>query len=247
MGQDGHSPTNPADPGQKVEKEIMQRIALYPSIMALSAMETRATDAAAASDNAELTTKSIKIGDDNFTVTLPYAEGHSLNAAEASVLNQTRVENVRNNLNSKLKAMKEAHEKTAPGTPFPGVDVDAGITDGDDKGKTLRQLLQGYSDIYEFGVRNIKSAEPVDPVEREAFKLARETIGAQLKANNIKVKDLDPDAYEQAIAALAGSDADIRKEAQRRVKVANDIGKTQLDLSAITKKADAAVEEAAQG
>ena len=45
-----------------------------------------------------MTSKTITILGEKFEITAPYAEGQTLTAVEARVLNQTRAENIGNNL-----------------------------------------------------------------------------------------------------------------------------------------------------
>ena len=46
----------------------------------------------------------------SFEISTPYSEGHVLTEAEAKALNQTRSENIGNNLRAKIKEMQEAGE-----------------------------------------------------------------------------------------------------------------------------------------
>ncbi len=58
-------------------------------------------------------TKNIIIQGQTFTASLPYAAGQALTESEARALNQVRLENIRNNFASKVKA---SLEKRGPGT-----------------------------------------------------------------------------------------------------------------------------------
>lgn len=171
------------------------------------------------------TFRRVTIAGETFEVRVPYAEGHTLNAAEASVLNQTFTENIRNNAAGRIKAAKEKAE--ADGTTF---SLDTPVaTEGEDAGKTLRQLITEYADTYQFGVRTVRSAEPADPVEREARSIAREAITAKLRANGVKRKDISEEAFEEALAKHS-KNPQIVKEAQRRVKAKGDIGLDELGI-----------------
>lgn len=171
------------------------------------------------------TFRRVTISGETFEIKVPYSAGHTLTEAEASVLNQTFTENIRNNSAGRIKAAKEAAETN--GTPF-SLDTPIG-GEGEDAGKTLRQLIQEYADTYEFGVRTQRSSEPADPVEREARSIAREAITAQLRAKGIKRKDVTEEAFEQALQKHS-KNPQILKEAQRRVKAKNDIGLDELGL-----------------
>jgi hypothetical protein len=172
--------------------------------------------------------RNVTISGETFEITAPYAAGHTLNEAEASVLNQTFLENIRNNAAGKIKAAKAKAE--SDGAAF-SLDAPVG-GEGEDAGKTLRQLIQEYAETYEFGVRVARTSEPVDPVERECRSIARDAINAKLKAQGIKRKDVPDEAYEQAVSQYAGLDK-VLKEAKRRVKEREAIGSEELDLGAL--------------
>jgi hypothetical protein len=53
-------------------------------------------------------TKTKTIEGKNFEISQPYEEGHVISAIEARVLNQTRSENIGNNVRAKLKEAIEA-------------------------------------------------------------------------------------------------------------------------------------------
>lgn len=155
----------------------------------------------------------------------PYAEGHALNAAEASVLNQTFLENVRNNAAGKIKAAKAKAE--AAGATF---SVDAPIGgEGEDAAKTLRQVIEDYANTYQFGVRTVRASEPVDPVEREARAIAKDVVAKALREKGIKRKDVTDEAYEATVAKVAAGEK-VQAAAKRRVKERESIGADELDL-----------------
>lgn len=168
----------------------------------------------------------VTIAGEQFEIKAPYAAGHPLNEAEASVLNQTFLENVRNNSAGKIKAAKEVAEKA--GTVF---SVDTFLVGEGAEQVTLRQSLQAYADAYEFGVRTARTSEPVDPVQREARAIAKEALAAAMKAKGIKRKDLTDEQYEAAVAQHAASDK-VQKEANRRQKAKADLGLESLGLTA---------------
>lgn len=112
-------------------------------------------------------------------VPAPYSEGRPLRANEAEVLNQTLTENIRNNLS---KAIKEAHE--AGKSP-----------------EEIQALVDAYVAEYDFGVRRT-SAGPVDPVEKEALKLAREAVRKAFKAKGYNPADHKDQIEEMAKQAL---------------------------------------------
>lgn len=184
------------------------------------------TDPAPA-DDTSTSMRSVTISGATFELPAPYSEGHQLNAAEASVLNQTFLENVRNNAASKIKAAQEKAKEA--GTEF-SLDTPIG-GEGEDKDKTLRQTIADYAANYKFGVRVSRTSEPADPVQREARSIAREAINAALKAQGVKRKDVDEEAYEAALVTHAATDA-IQAEAKRRVEAMGSIGLEELGLTA---------------
>jgi hypothetical protein len=74
----------------------------------------------------------IQIQGETFRLSPPYEEGHVLNAAEASQLNQTWAEGVGNNLRKKIKEAKEA---------------------GSFDAAAFQAQLDAYAEKYQFGVR----------------------------------------------------------------------------------------------
>lgn len=101
----------------------------------------------------------------NFDISQPYEEGHVLTAIEARVLNQTRSENIGNNVRAKLK---EAIEQSATDEAIAAIvaDVDAN---------------------YAFTAAGTRSAARLDPYEREARKIARELLKAHLAESGRKL------------------------------------------------------------
>lgn len=162
-----------------------------------------------------------------------YAAGHACTENEANALNQVRLENIRNNTASKIKAAAEK-ASVAPAD----VNLDADLGDG----TTLRSLISAYADNYEFGLRSVRTSEPVDPVEKEAIKLAKDTVRKALATKKVKVKDLPEGKFDEMVEAYAARE-DVIKEAKRRVKLAESAGAETLDLSAFG--VDEPVEEAA--
>lgn len=90
----------------------------------------------------------------------PYEPGHVLSDIEAKVLNQTWVENVRNNTAKKLES---------------------GEIDEDD--------VLAYAASYTFAQRGMRAAVEVDPVEEEFRAQAMEFIKAVLRRQGKSLKD----------------------------------------------------------
>jgi len=119
----------------------------------------------------------------SFTVPDRYTEGHVLTANEASALNQTFHENLRNNFAKQVKDVKGDAEE---------IDSES-LAD-------LQAKLDAYAESYVFGVRSASGPRaPADPVGKEAFSIAREAVRAA-----IRKKGLNPTNFEaKQIAELA--------------------------------------------
>lgn len=110
-------------------------------------------------------TKTKTIEGKNFEISQPYEEGHVLTAIEARVLNQTRSENIGNNVRAKLK---EA--------------IEQGKSDND-----LAALVAEVDAAYAFTAAGTRAAAKLDPYEREARKIARELLKAHLAESGRKL------------------------------------------------------------
>lgn len=111
-----------------------------------------------------------------FRAPAPFSEGHVLRENEASVLNQTLAENLRNNFASKVEAAKKAAEEA-------GTEVDLAA---------LQTEFDTYAVSYDFGVRQPGSgvARTSDPVLREAINIAAKKIREALKKKGHNLKDI---------------------------------------------------------
>jgi hypothetical protein len=100
-----------------------------------------------------------------FEIAQPYVEGHVCTAAEARALNQTRSENIGNNTRAKIKEMQ-------------------------DGGKTEQEITDYVSSVdqnYEFTLAGVSASRRLDPVEREAVKIARDLLKAHLATSGRKL------------------------------------------------------------
>lgn len=114
------------------------------------------------------------IDGESFNVSQPYAEGHVCTAAEGKALNQTRSENIGNNLREIVKAAKAKRDDPAApdATDFNG----------------LAELVAKYDAEYNFSMGGGGSGtRKLDPIEREAKKIADETIRAHLAKTGRKI------------------------------------------------------------
>lgn len=144
-----------------------------------------------------------------FTIPEPFKAGHVCTEGEASSLNQTLRENVRNNVAAQIKAEEEKAEGERK--TFTQEDVDAYVAD------------------YEFGIRAARGEARLSPEEREARNIARNIINAKLKESNTAKPDAD--TMEAWIKQVA-SQPPVVKEAARRVKSVSGIAIEGLDLTA---------------
>lgn len=157
-------------------------------------------------------TKEISIHDQVFTVSAPYTEGHVLLANEAKALNQVRAENIANNFRKRIKAALDG-VPLKEGDPAPTLE---GLT---------AEMLE-YDVKYNFSVPST-GREPVDPLERICLRLAKENLRAALASAGRKMKDIDEDKLDHAIATLAERE-DIVTEAKRQLKASKKAVESSL-------------------
>lgn len=110
-------------------------------------------------------TKTKTIEGKNFEISQPYEEGHVISAIEARVLNQTRSENIGNNVRAKLKEAIESNASEAE----------------------LAALVAEVDASYAFTAAGTRAAARLDPIEREARKMARELLKAHLAESGRKL------------------------------------------------------------
>lgn len=107
----------------------------------------------------------------------PYAEGHTVNEAEAKALNQVRSENIRNNM---AKTVKEEVEKA-------GGDTEKAT-------KAVQKLVTEYDNSYEFTLASVGGGrQRLDPLTKECRSVAKEYIMSMLKEQGMSKK-----SYEEA-------------------------------------------------
>ncbi len=153
-----------------------------------------------------MSTRSLTIHGHTFTVAAPYAEGHTLTAGEAAALNQTRTENISNQLRAALLKIKNGEGE------FEALAEDERVA-------KMGEMISERDTNYEFGVRAAGSSEPrvTDPVEKEARAIARDAVTTKIKNSGQKVKDIAKEEVEAAVARVAAM-PQVRAEAEKRVK-----------------------------
>lgn len=129
-------------------------------------------------------TKTIFLDGEKFEVGQPYAEGHVCTAIEARQLNQVRAEGISNNMRKRVKDLKL-----------------------DGKLDEARALFEAYDAEYVFSMPG--TSKPIDPVEKEAFSLARDYVKSKLAERGLKLTDIHPD-----YAALPEAEGKEKSEAR---------------------------------
>lgn len=139
----------------------------------------------------------------------PYTSGHVLSDGEASALNQTYAENIRNNQASRVKEL-----------------VEAGTYDTD----AFQLELDDYMGEYEFGLRRGGGGRSGDPVLREALLIAKDKVRSALKAKGHNLKDVSAsDITTLAKQVLDGGKyPQIMEAAKARVAAQADIADIEL-------------------
>lgn len=166
----------------------------------------------------------ITIAGQVFNVPVRYEEGHELTAGEASALNQTYHENLRNNF---AKQVKE------------------GLESGNETVESLQSKLDTYAADYQFGVRTGGGAVR-DPVQAEAMNIAKSHIRGALKKKGVKVTEVTASAITEAAKKLLAHEHHghkIMALAKQRVAEAQAAAGDDLDdlvASMPTKPAEAA-------
>jgi hypothetical protein len=152
-------------------------------------------------------TKDKKLEFDN--IPQPYVEGHAISAIEAKVLNQVFAENIGNNVRAKVQAHLKGEEDA--------LDEAA-----------LREFVAEKASSYEFSEAAAGgSTASLSPVEKEARKLARALVTDHLREQGRKVKDVDKQAFEDAIVETA-ADPEVIALAEERVAQLSKVGNIKI-------------------
>ena len=154
-------------------------------------------------------TQTVTIQSESFTISAPYAEGHTLTVVEAKVLNQTRCENVCNN---QRKLIKEAKEE---GT----FDL-----------KAARKSVADYDAAYSFATGGPAVRRTLDPIQKEARAIARNLISAKLKDAGKKMKDQDKAKLATAVDQWA-EHPKVIAAATKVVKEREELANLSLDAA----------------
>lgn len=184
----------------------------------------------------ETPVKDIMIGGVILKAPTPFAAGHPLTENEAAALNQTYLENIGNNFRSKVEAVQrriiaglgkaEGYEpsddelKAVTKQQLADFRKQMGELEDGQKLVPVKELQKALAETvkaYEFGVRRTSSVEPVDPVTKEARKLARKLLSDALKEANIKINSVPSDWWDTEIDSvlnIENSDAGLKAQAE---------------------------------
>jgi hypothetical protein len=146
-----------------------------------------------------------------FNVPIRYEEGHELTANEASALNQTFHENLRNNFAKKVKDRK-----------VDGQELDEDVL------AELQTQLDDYADKYEFGART-GGGGVRDPIMSEAMNISRGKVLEHLRSKGIKRKDVDAKKVTEYAKALVAKNPKIMELARARVAETQAAAAAELD------------------
>lgn len=170
-----------------------------------------------------------------FEADAPYKEGDVLNANEADAINQTFLENLRNNFASNVKAAREAIAETngwftVGENDKKTYDLDKVTNDQLDFDALQAKFIE-YADKYEFGARRAGGTRtPADPVEREAVRVAKEKVKDLLKAKEIKVSEVPKEQMDKLVAQALEKYPEIREQARATVEANKSISLEGLTL-----------------
>lgn len=157
--------------------------------------------------------KTISISGQPFEISAPYTAGHVLTEAEAKSLNQTRAENIGNNFRT---AVKKAIDEN--------------------KLDEVKAAIAKYDAEYAFSMTQART--PIDPLEAEAFKIAKEFVKnkiAEKTGKTVKAYleiDGNQAKYDANVEKIAAQE-DTIKEAKKRLAAKKKIAELDgggLDL-----------------
>lgn len=137
-----------------------------------------------------------------------YAEGHVLTSGEASAMNQLLSENLRNNFATQVKKAQ---------------------TEGEAAIAALPTAFTSYAEGYEFSGKRRASAG-VDPIEREARKLAKADLLAALRGKGVKISDYPEDLLEEKVKTLVASRPKYMETAKARLDLLNKLASDSMDV-----------------
>lgn len=162
-----------------------------------------------------------------FEAPQPYKSGpHELTEGEASALNQTLAENLRNNFAPTIKKAVEEYRKAN------GLDEKAEVGTDQLDHESLSEAFEKYADEYEFGVRRAGGGvrAPADPVGKEAHKIALAKVKEALKKNGYKIDSVPKEKINEFVQSVLTKYPEIRAEAERRIQATAAVAVEDLGL-----------------
>ena len=158
-----------------------------------------------------------------FNFYMPYEEGDTVDAKEAQALNQTRCENIKNNV---AELVAEAWKKA--------VEANGGVEEGLSlSAETISQLqetITEYDMQYSFGMPR-GGGRSSDPVEQEARDIAAKLVRDALKKKGKKLADYETSELNALVKAALDKYPDIRIRAKSVVAAREEVASgIQLDL-----------------
>jgi hypothetical protein len=128
--------------------------------------------------------KQIQVAGHVVEVSTPYAEGHVCTGPEAAALNQTRAENIGNNVRLRIKAILEDEELSE-----------------DEKNSAIAELVAEVDSKYVFAARVAASRATLTPVQKIALQTARGVVNGAIQDAGKTVKAWKEENGEDAYAA----------------------------------------------
>jgi hypothetical protein len=158
----------------------------------------------------EATIKGVRL-----SVPVPYTEGHVLTGPEATTLNQTWIENIRNNLSNEINELIEAA---------------GGIEKFDSKAG--QKLVDEYAKDYEFYERKGGGFRSSDPVEAEAMNIARGKVRDAIRNKGLKLSEVPTAKVTELARKLLDKNPALRERAKKIVEARQESAEDiNIDLS----------------
>lgn len=164
--------------------------------------------------------KKVKVIDgDSYEISQPYQAGHVINEIEARVLNQCRSENIGNNVRNKIKELKEQAEAEGWGEKK--------------LHNALQKLVEEADQNYVFTAAAARRTTKMDPVEREARKIAKALIRNALAEEGRKITDVPEGMTEEEWKDK------IEDQISKLIEMPDIIAAAQREVEEKQRKADA--------
>lgn len=129
----------------------------------------------------------------SFLFYTPHVEGDTITGAEAAALNQTRIENIKNNV---AEAVAEANKKARE---MQGLAEDVTVVLSVEDHAALQDAITGYDMDYTFGMARV-GGRIGDPVQAEARDMAWELCREALKKKGVKLVDITAEQKNKFIS-----------------------------------------------